>query len=129
MLREINECGTCDDTICTGCGASHVEHYFCDRCGEEIDVGFSTDREDLCYDCMVDMLIKEHRDKLVEFYCIDGCADRFGISLDRAISIAASEKGGWNCMVDDLRLADYLGARQNLLNVLTYVGIRAAEVS
>ena len=57
MKRVVNECCNCSvpSYPCTdSCSLREVEHYFCDKCGEDIDLDdiYEADGEDLCIDCL-----------------------------------------------------------------------------
>lgn len=55
MKQIENHCVGCGDMypcIGAGCSRRHVEVYYCDKCGEEIDDVYEADDEDLCEDCL-----------------------------------------------------------------------------
>ena len=63
MRRIENHCCDCaNDTYpCLGssCSRRHVEVYYCDKCGEELDDVYEADDEDLCEDCLKKKFRKE----------------------------------------------------------------------
>ena len=59
MIKYENECVGCPPEIgCLGsvCPNRNVPHYYCDRCGEDVDAYFDIDGEMVCDDCAHDML-------------------------------------------------------------------------
>lgn len=62
MIKVTNDCVECASSLypCIGdrCELLHVPHYYCDRCGNEVDEGrlYYYDREELCEDCILDDL-------------------------------------------------------------------------
>lgn len=51
-----NECVNCGlPCLYTSCPYYEVEHYLCDRCGEE-DTLYEYEGEDLCISCIIDQL-------------------------------------------------------------------------
>lgn len=65
MKRIENDC--CDCAVpaypCLGdaCSLTHAPHYYCDKCGEEInpDDVYRVDDQDLCEECLKDMFYYE----------------------------------------------------------------------
>ena len=63
MKRIENHC--CDCAVpgypCKGsrCPNVNVEVYYCDKCGDALDVIYEVDCEDLCLDCLKEMFRKE----------------------------------------------------------------------
>ena len=61
MIKYENECVGCPpERGCLGsaCPNRNVPHYYCDRCGEEVDSYFDIDGEMVCDDCAHDILIE-----------------------------------------------------------------------
>ena len=55
MKRIENRCVDCADAYpCrgAGCPLRHVEVYYCDKCGDELDEVYEADDEELCEDCL-----------------------------------------------------------------------------
>ena len=56
MLRIENRCCDCATPgyPCRGsaCPLTHLEVYYCDKCGDELDEIYEVDCEDLCEDCL-----------------------------------------------------------------------------
>lgn len=63
MRKIVNMC--CDCAVpgypCRGsaCPLTHVEVYYCDKCGEELDDIYEVDDLELCEECLKDMFRKE----------------------------------------------------------------------
>ena len=61
MKRIENECCDCATPAypCLGnyCPLTHVSHYYCDKCGDEIDLDelYKVDNEDICECCLKNM--------------------------------------------------------------------------
>jgi len=62
MIKYENQCVDCG-LPCLGSRCSHrnVLVYYCDVCGDEIDIDdvYEVDDEDLCEDCLKEMFKKE----------------------------------------------------------------------
>ena len=59
MIKYENECVGCPPEMgCLGdgCPNRNVPHYYCDKCGEEMDAYFDIGGEIICDDCAHDML-------------------------------------------------------------------------
>lgn len=56
MIKVENECVGCDIPCIGGrCALTHVRRFYCDKCGEEVDTLYWSDRgEQLCLWCMED---------------------------------------------------------------------------
>lgn len=54
MIQFEDECVGCPQG-CISCGRKHVPHFYCDNCGEEIDLDdlYKDDDEMLCRDCIL----------------------------------------------------------------------------
>lgn len=58
MTEYENECLGCDvPYMGSHCPNRRVPHYYCDDCGEEIDI-YEFEEEELCIDCIKDKLVK-----------------------------------------------------------------------
>lgn len=56
MIKITDECVHCPPgTGCLGeyCPNKHVEHYICDKCGEEVDDLYWVNGEQFCSDCVL----------------------------------------------------------------------------
>lgn len=51
MKQIENDCVGCD-LPCINCGRDKVEHFYCDKCGEE-ETLYEYDGEELCEDCLL----------------------------------------------------------------------------
>ena len=51
MMQVENDCAECS-LPCTDCGRKHVEHFYCDECGDETML-YEFDGEQLCSKCLV----------------------------------------------------------------------------
>ena len=63
MKKTVNECCGCavPGYPCSPtCTLKAVEHYYCDKCGSDIDLDevYEADEEDLCLDCLKDRFKK-----------------------------------------------------------------------
>lgn len=67
MVKVENDCCGCavPGYPCLGesCELRHIEHYYCDMCGEETDILYDFDDELLCRECAYeafDTILKAH---------------------------------------------------------------------
>ena len=53
MIKYENDCVSCG-LPCLGneCPNRHVPHYYCDRCGNELNSYFMIDEDMICNDCL-----------------------------------------------------------------------------
>ena len=61
MRKFENDCVSCD-LPCIDCGRKHVEHVYCDNCGEDLTSdldGVVYEGKDFCYSCAKELLIKK----------------------------------------------------------------------
>lgn len=62
MVEVKNECCDCaaPGYPCVGnnCDLLHVEHYYCDNCGEEVDTLYKVDGNELCEKCTLEQFEK-----------------------------------------------------------------------
>ena len=60
MIRFENECCSCavPGYPCRGssCSLRHVPHYYCDDCGEDVEVLYEFGGRELCIDCIEERL-------------------------------------------------------------------------
>lgn len=60
MIKYENECCGCSVPAypCLGnyCPNRNVPHYYCDRCGKEVDAYFEINEEMICDDCANDIM-------------------------------------------------------------------------
>lgn len=57
MITYENRCVDCADELgCIGraCPNRNVEVHYCDNCGEELDVIYEVDGDELCEECLKD---------------------------------------------------------------------------
>ena len=56
MIKYENECYGCatESYPCLGsaCYNRHVPHFYCDKCGEDVEELYKVDGEELCEDCL-----------------------------------------------------------------------------
>ena len=57
MIKYENRCVDCG-LPCIRCRNSNVPVLYCDDCGEEVDVLYELDAEELCEDCVLKSLKK-----------------------------------------------------------------------
>jgi hypothetical protein len=50
MKRIENDCVGCD--YCVNCGRKEVEHFYCDKCGDEGSL-YEYDGDELCESCLL----------------------------------------------------------------------------
>ena len=57
MIKYENDCVSCA-LPCTGfrCPNFCVPHYYCDKCGMEAENLFQYDNEELCQDCLLEII-------------------------------------------------------------------------
>lgn len=68
MRREENDCVSCPAGVpCLGrsCPMTHVEHIYCDNCGDEIDPDYVIESEgcDYCYECASELGLLEEEEE------------------------------------------------------------------
>lgn len=62
MIRVTDDCVNCNASLypCLGgyCSLKDVPHYYCDKCGNEVDEGelYYYDNEEVCIDCIIEDL-------------------------------------------------------------------------
>ena len=58
MIKYENECCGCatESYPCMGsaCPNRKVPHFYCDKCGEDVEELYKIDGEELCEDCLLD---------------------------------------------------------------------------
>ena len=55
MVKCENECVGCPKEMgCLGnsCRYKNVKHFYCDKCGEDVEELYKVDGEELCEDCL-----------------------------------------------------------------------------
>jgi hypothetical protein len=65
-----NNCVSCE--YCVNCGRRHETVYYCDKCDEYADmwnVLYKVDGQELCIDCVKDMLVSKVCDDMDEEKC------------------------------------------------------------
>lgn len=65
MVRVENDCVGCPQG-CINCGRKHVEHFYCDKCGEEDTLYESYNGEQLCRECLIDAILSSGDYPIVE---------------------------------------------------------------
>lgn len=58
MIRLEDECVECGKPCFPSCPYKSVRHYYCDRCGDEVETLYEYEGEELCSDCVLDSLEK-----------------------------------------------------------------------
>ena len=61
MIKYVDECvGCAPDLPCLGpsCPNRNVRHLECDGCGEDVDILYEYDGEELCESCLLDRVPK-----------------------------------------------------------------------
>ena len=62
MIKYENECCGCatESYPCMGssCPNRNVPHFYCDKCGEDVEELYKVDGEELCEDCLKDSFEK-----------------------------------------------------------------------
>lgn len=53
MLKYENDCVDCPQG-CIQCGRNHTPHLYCDECGEDAEVLYDYDGEELCQECLLE---------------------------------------------------------------------------
>ena len=58
VIKYENECCDCatESYPCMGsaCPNRHVPHFYCDKCGEDVEELYKVDGEELCEECLKD---------------------------------------------------------------------------
>jgi hypothetical protein len=65
MVRVENDCVGCPQG-CINCGRKYVEHFYCDKCGEEDTLYESYNGEQLCKECLIDVILSSGDYPIVE---------------------------------------------------------------
>lgn len=56
MIREENDCVGCEH--CRFCGARNAKHFYCDKCGEDVEELYDYEGQELCEVCLLEEVPK-----------------------------------------------------------------------
>lgn len=59
MIKYENDCVDCG-LPCRGssCPYRHVKHYYCDKCGEDVEELYDYDNQELCEECAIEVFLE-----------------------------------------------------------------------